>query len=259
MFVDGGGASRMIGIIIEAATNEGELPNKILYRINGKSVLEHVVLNCLKVEMAHDVVVSIPAADQAYVTGSTFKGGQIRPANTTALNRSASYQFKGLREEPITRLHQIAMHRGIDTIVRISGLNLFIQPWLINEVLRAYLSKNLNCFLHTQALDYLTKEQKEEMYGEGLEIEIIPYWMLSQAALYCENQEDLSDYLATNFNTYKYTNTGKNLIPRVKESLRFESNDQLVLFEPLLREISYGADLGDLLGDLNEKKSNVEE
>lgn len=248
----------MIGIIIEAETNKGDLPNKILYRIGDKAILEHVVQNALRAAMAHRVLVAMPASNRADVVGSAFRNNLIDPSRISEQDRLANYQFKGLDSEPIKRLHDIAMHQGLDLIVRLRGDCPLVPTWLINEAIYVYMAQNLNCYLHTHALDCLSEEQNAKMYPKGLEVEIFPFWMLTRAKLYCEDQ-DLTSYLATNFQVYHYENTGDGHIPNHVKSLRFESRDQLGLFESLLHEIFHGADLGDMLGDLNEEESDVEE
>lgn len=249
----------MIGVVIEAESNTGDLPNRMFYRINNKAVIEHTILNCLKAEMAHKVIVSVPALDRTYFTGSTMKQRVINPNEISALDRLANFEFYGLKEEPLKRLHHIALIYGLDLIVRVQAENLFIPAWLINEVLFKYTSAGLNCYLHTQELDGLSPEQNEKMYGSGLEIEIIPYWMLVRAVLYCENQRDLTNYLATNFEVYHYENKGENHIPRTGIDLKFKDKSQVADFEVLLHEVEYGADLGDVVGELDEKKSNLAE
>jgi len=233
----------MIAIIIEAKSNSDFPANRIFQKISGSAVLHRVMKEALLAEHAHEVFVSMPVSDSHYISGSSLKKRVLSP-KVSGIERMATFIYNDLPGNDLNRLHNVAISRNISDIVRISACDLFVPAWLINQAIIAYIKAGSSSFVHT------------DDFGYGLSIEVIPYWMLTEAKLYCESQDGLSAFLRYKFDGVALPNDGYNLIPE-HPSLRFADLDQIQLFEPLLKELDAGADLGDLLRELGDEQEPV--
>lgn len=242
----------MIGIIIDAKTNSGDLPNRIFHKVGDLSILERTMLNCLEAEQAHKVFVSMPLKDRHYVQSGSFKNPVINPkiSKKSGLDRQAIFTFIGKSDQQIDRLYRTSMTYSLDVVVLVEADCPCLPTWLLNAMISCY-NREID-----RTHYFFNHDDTQETYDVGLAVSIIPFWMLADAYRYSEDRNGLHQYLVANFKHSVFKNQGDYKLPN-SPSLKLVERSQLELFDTLLRELDLGIDLGDLLEDINEQKPDA--
>jgi len=239
----------MLGIIIDAPIMEDDdFQHRIFHKFQEKSSLERVAEASLRSEYAHRVIVSLPTNLRVYAVGTTYRDTVI-DRNITALERTATYAFYA--HSWLDRLYYAARDYHLDTIVRIRADCPFIPTWLINEVIYEY-HQEPNVFLHTHSLI----ENNDELYQEGFNIEVMPFWMLARAKIYLDDDSDYYDYIVNNFKVKEFKNikNSQNYIHPVNFSLLLNNKEQIPKFDALAEALLYD-DIGDVLEGISDGES----
>lgn len=149
----------LIGAIIQARLGSHRLPSKILKRIDGNTVLEHVIRRVSASSLIDKVVVAVPEGD-----------GEIIAIGTDI--------FYGSENDVLDRFYQCARKYKFDVIVRITADCPLIPPFEIDRVIA--------CFLNDTSLDYVTNRP---YVIDGWDVEVF-----SMKALSLANQNALNNY-----------------------------------------------------------------
>lgn len=118
-------SDRMIGAIIQARMSSARLPGKVLLPLAGKTVLQHVVERVKRARSLDTVILA-----------TTTEKEDDAIAKLCA--KSGYDCFRGARDDVLSRYFETARQFKIDTIVRITCDNPFIDPHIIDEVVTAY-------------------------------------------------------------------------------------------------------------------------
>jgi spore coat polysaccharide biosynthesis protein SpsF len=149
------------GIIIQARMSSTRLPNKVLKSMpeNGdKTVLEHVVRRCLRVEQAADIIVATTTneADDAIVEMTTKLGIRF---------------FRGSESDVLERYYLAAKSTGLDAIMRITSDCPCHDPQILNDMITRF---------KESGVDYLSNTIVRT-FPHGLDAELFSFSALEKA------------------------------------------------------------------------------
>lgn len=220
----------MLGIIIQARMNSTRLPGKMAKKIQGKTVLEHVILRLKKIhpiksakggalEAQFNRVNPIKSAEGGAKQFNRVKTpAKIILATTTKkadniLERIARKNkisvFRGSEDDVLDRFYQSAKKFKIDPIVRITADCPVLDGEVAEEAINFYL-KNKNKF------DYISNV-RPPTYPDGLDVEVFSFASLEkswQEAKLKSEREHVTPYITKHPETFKIgniTRKGKDL------------------------------------------------
>lgn len=165
-----------IGVIIQARTGSKRYPRKIYKDINGKYTLQRVLEGVTSAQIPHKIILAMPYYDEKEFQ-QRFDQGDFHVDD-----RFSTYF--GSPDDLLTRYFSAARKYGIDLIVRVTADCPLIQGYIIDEMLVHYLKFGLNTFLGNNTSVSTTP------YPDGIDAEIFPYWMLSEAYLKATSPSD---------------------------------------------------------------------
>lgn len=119
--------------VIQARMTSSRLPGKVLLELAGKPVLEHVVT---RLEYCKTV-------NKTVVATSTHPSDQ--KIDDWCQTRSVPC-FRGSLEDVLDRYYQAAKLHAADAIVRITADCPAIDPTIVDEVVRGFISGNFDCY-----------------------------------------------------------------------------------------------------------------
>jgi spore coat polysaccharide biosynthesis protein SpsF len=114
------------GIIIEARTESRRLPNKVLKKFQNKTVLEHIILRCKRVEKNNKIIIA-----------TTIKESDLEIEKIAKNNKVLL--FRGSENDVMGRVLNAAVINDIDVIIEITGDNPLVDPKMIDEVITEFL------------------------------------------------------------------------------------------------------------------------
>ena len=152
--------------IVQARLSSSRLPNKVIAKINSKSVIEiiHERLKCSK--LINDIIVAIPENE---------KNLEI------FLKRKKIKFFLGSNSNVLERYYKCAKKHNSDFVVRVTADCPLIDPNIIDMMI-----KN---FIRNKDLDLLTNNHPPT-YPDGLDISIFTFDLLKKTYLSAKNNFD---------------------------------------------------------------------
>jgi spore coat polysaccharide biosynthesis protein SpsF len=144
---------KKIIVAIQARMGSKRVPNKMIRTMDGKTILEHVIIRTSKSKEADQVVLATTSKKKDDILVRTAK-------------KHNTESFRGGEEDIIGRLLGTAKKFNADAIVRLTGDSPLMDPELIDKAIRAY-RKNHSRIRFVSNCVPLT-------YPEGFSIELIP-------------------------------------------------------------------------------------
>lgn len=120
------------GIIIQARRGSTRLPNKILLPLPFNSsfkIIDHIINRAKAIENVDEIIVA------------TTMNAEDDLLCEIATNHQIKY-FRGSENEILTRLHQAAVEHNLDTIIRLTGDNPFIDPIIFSSFIQEHNNSN---------------------------------------------------------------------------------------------------------------------
>lgn len=136
--------------IIQARTTSTRLKNKVLLDIYGKSLLERVIEQSLKIKKSHEV----------WVATSTQHQDDLIEILCERKNVAC---FRGSLENVRDRYYKIAKNEKANIIVRVTADNPFTEPEFADQMI-SFLKKNVNKY------DYLRMRKDKILDGSHTEV-----------------------------------------------------------------------------------------
>ncbi len=147
--------------IIQARTGSSRLPDKVLMKLEDKTVIEHVFNRVKKSRLVSDIVVA-----------TTLKEEDLRIVKICAENNIKVYC--GSENDVLDRFYQIAKILNPDNIVRITADCPVIDPNIIDLVIVQHIQKNA---------DYTCNGLDKVTFPDGQDVEVIKFEALKIAYL----------------------------------------------------------------------------
>jgi spore coat polysaccharide biosynthesis protein SpsF (cytidylyltransferase family) len=243
----------MLGIIVSGVSEDGSFNEAVYHKFGETTIFERTIDNALKCEFAQKVIVSAPASERRNIGGSGIFTPLIK-GNRSQLNRKALIHFYSNQDDTIAGIYQAALSYGLDHIVLVRANCPILPAWLINNMIYDYMrNTNQNVYLSNRDPVQLKKLN----YNIGLEVSIFPFWMLAEKYLYDEERTNLRFKMPEEFTSFYGNVEGKeSYLPPGEFDLRFLDLDRREEFDFLMSELAKGADLGELIEDLNEPEES---
>lgn len=149
--------------IIQARMGSTRLPGKVMKKLCGKSVLEHVIHRVQACHLLDDVVVATTTspADDIIVAEAVQCGAKW---------------FRGSEEDVLDRYYRAAKQFHADVIVRVTADCPLFDPELVKEMLECFHARNAG----DRKIDYLSNTLSRT-YPRGLDAEIFTFEALEKA------------------------------------------------------------------------------
>lgn len=172
--------------IIQARVSSTRLPGKILKKIEGKTILEHVIDRVKAAQNLDDVIVAttVNKEDLEIVKLCTSLGISV---------------FCGSENDVLDRYYQTARLFKANHIVRITSDCPLIDPQVIEEVIELYFKEKA---------DYATNTIPET-FPDGEDVEVFSFKTLKRAwesAKLSSEREHVTPYIRKNPNIFKIVN-----------------------------------------------------
>jgi len=172
--------------VIQARVGATRLPGKVLKKIEGKTVLEHVINRAQVARKIDNIVVA-----------TTVKKEDLKIVQLCA--KLGISVFCGSENDVLDRYYQAARLFKANHIVRITSDCPLIDPLIIDKVIGLYFKKEA---------DYATNTMPET-YPDGLDTEVISFKTLKivweNSRLFSE-REHVTPYIRKNPNIFKIVN-----------------------------------------------------
>jgi spore coat polysaccharide biosynthesis protein SpsF len=173
-------------IIIQARTDSKRLPRKVLFKIDKKPLIWHVIERMKRVKGVEWVVLAT-----------------TRRKNDEILLKIARdcgiMTFKGDTHDVLNRYYQCALQYDADPIIRITGDCPLIDPSLVEKMLNYYMKNNY---------DYVTNIFPPT-FPDGLDTEIFSLRILgkiAQKAKLSSDREHVTSYIRNHPNEFRISN-----------------------------------------------------
>ena len=144
--------------IIQARMGSTRLPDKVLMKINGHTILEEVIRRVKGIKGVDEVIVA---------TTENPKDSKI----VSLCNKLKAKVFRGSEEDVLDRYYQCAKEANVDVIIRITSDCPLLDHKIVEEGLKLFLSTNA---------DYVSNAIKRT-YPRGLDFEIFKFTALGKA------------------------------------------------------------------------------
>ena len=171
--------------IVQARLGSTRLPNKVLKKINGKSLIEILLLRLSEAKEIDDIIVATPT--------STIN--DILVSHVKALGFKC---YQGSENNVLKRYVEAAQKYNADVVVRITGDCPLVDPKIVDLCINIF-KKN--------RFDYVSNTL-EPTFPDGLDVEVVSINALEQALEETTNSEDL-----------------EHVTPYVKKSNKFLTNN----------------------------------
>ena len=227
----------MIGCIVQARMGSSRLPGKTLMKIDDKNTVLDFVINQLSYSKMIDKII---------IATTNLKGDDIIE---NFIQKYDMGFFRGNSDDVLDRYFQCAKNFSIDTIVRITADNPLIDPTIIDDLIKKFLSNSYdyisNAFVRT--------------FPYGTEVEIFSFNALEKAwknATSLFEREHVTPYFHNNPQLFKihYEKNSKNL-----SNLRWtlDNENDLILIKAIASKISKKPILMNDILDLFSKKPEL--
>ena len=149
-----------LGIIIQARSGSKRLPNKVLFKIDKKSVLEHVISRIKKTKIKKKIIIAT-----SYLT----KDKKI----IQCAKKNNCYYFSGNEKNVLKRYYYAAKKYNLNIIIRVSADSPFIDPVILKKAFNTFKSNKY---------DYVSNIIKPS-FPKGMSVEIFSFDCLEKTFL----------------------------------------------------------------------------
>jgi len=169
--------------VIQARMGSSRLPGKVLLKLAGKPVIEHVILRTKMSSLVDEVWLATTVNQKDDKLAEYAEKNNIR-------------YFRGSEEDVLDRFYQVARMAGANIIVRITGDCPLIDGQLINDV--------INC-IKGNDYDFVTN-CVPATYPDGLDVEAVTFKTLEKVwreAKWASEREHAFSYIIRNKGSFK--------------------------------------------------------
>lgn len=173
--------------IIQARMNSSRLPNKVLLKINQKTILELVYERLSMAKLVDNIIIatSISKDDDKIVEFAQKSGINF---------------YRGSHDDVLDRYYKAALEYKADLIVRVTADCPLISPDVVDKVIIRYKESNADYALA------LSRENNPLAYPRGTNVEIFSFKILEEInslAKSKDHREHVATYLEDNPHKYK--------------------------------------------------------
>lgn len=167
-------------IVICSRLKSNRLPKKAHLKLEGKTVISHLVNNLIGLQIP--IIVTVPQSEF-----HDYRNDESFPKNPMVIIHNSEHE-----EDPLARTHQVAKQFNIENVIRITHDKIFIDTFALME-----------------SLDIFIKQKADYLYTSnlipGTNFEVIKYGCLKEAAMKYKNVEYISYAVrTTSLNTINF-------------------------------------------------------
>lgn len=151
-----------IGVIIQARVGSTRLANKVLKKIEDKTVLGHVIERVSQSKVINELIIATTDLDR----------------DDAIKEETLKYKakvFRGSEEDVLSRYYFAAKENNLDVVVRITSDCPLIDPKVLDEIIEFYLKNEY------EVVSNASSEISNRTYPRGLDIEIFSFDLLENA------------------------------------------------------------------------------
>jgi len=177
-------------VIIQARSGATRLPEKVLLKVMGKTILEYALERVCKAKNIENIILA-----------TTQEEEDIRIVNLAESLGVKSY--RGSLEDVLDRYYQVAKLFGIEHVVRITADCPLIDPQIIDKAVGLYFESKA---------DYCSNTLKET-FPDGEDVEVLSFNALHSAwknARLLSEREHVTPYIKNNPGIFKLVNFENN-------------------------------------------------
>ena len=177
----------IISIIIQARCGSSRLPDKILKKLNDKTVIEHVTERLNRCKNISNIIIA-----------TTTNGEDDEIADFCSKNNILVY--RGSENNVLERYYQTAYISKTDIIVRITCDCPLVDPIIVDDMISNFLKLKID---HYQ-MDYYNGNQA---FPDGFDCEIFTFNALNNAftnATLPEEKEHVAPYIRKNYTSHRH-------------------------------------------------------
>ncbi len=174
----------MIGCIIQARMGSTRLPGKVMLNLDEKNPSLFYVLEQLR---------SCKLIDKIIVATTTLNEDDVIKNFVGTMNVDV---FRGSSSDVLDRYYQCAKMFSIDTIVRITADNPLIDPTIVDNLIKKFISNSYDCLTNAYV----------RTFPYGTEVEIFSFKSLKKAwtnAIEPSEREHVTPYFYNNSQSFK--------------------------------------------------------
>jgi len=157
----------LIGTIIQARTGSTRLPNKIFKEVDGKPIIKIQYGRVKKSKLLKKIIIA------------TTTNSKDESVIKFCQKNNIDY-FRGPENDVLTRYYECAKKYKLSIIVRLTSDCPLIDPYVIDEVIKTYLSNNYDFIANTVP----TETSK---WPDGSDVEIFSFKSLENAYFNCKD------------------------------------------------------------------------
>ena len=148
--------------IMQTRTGSTRLPNKVLKKICGKTVLEHDINRLKKANTIDKIVVATTTLEQDNIIAEIAE-------------KSSVIYFKGSEDDVLSRYYYAAKENDADIVIRVTSDCPLIDPKIIDDMVLKFVELRGD-----ENIDYLSNKIKMT-YPRGLDVEIFTFEALQRS------------------------------------------------------------------------------
>lgn len=209
------------GVIIQARMGSTRLPGKVLKKLKGKTVLEHVVE---RIKQAKNI-------DEIIIATTDLKKDSIIEEEA---NRLGVKVYRGDESDVLSRYYWAATDNSINTIIRVTSDCPLIDPKVLDDIIQYY--KTSNCDIVSNA----GKSNSSRTFPRGMDTEVFSYSKLKVAfntANQSYEREHVTPYLYENSEAVHFY---KNDVDYSEYRLTLDTEDDFKLISKVYEYLYYG-------------------
>ncbi len=178
----------MITFIVQARFHATRLPGKVLKRVAGKTLLEHLIIRLRRAKTLQSIIVATSE----------------RPGNekiVAVAKKLGVLSFAGSEDDVLDRYYQAAKHFKADTIVRITADCPLMDPAVVDKVVNFY-KRNQKKF------DYVSNV-RPPTFPDGMDVEVFSFEVLERSfreAKFPSEREHVTAYIGKHPEVFRIGN-----------------------------------------------------
>lgn len=158
-----------IGAIIQARMGSTRLPEKVMKKIEGKTVLEHVIERVSQSKLIDEIIIATTVHDRDSVIESE------------AL-RCGVKIFRGSEDDVLSRYYYAAKENKLDVVVRITSDCPLIDSIVLDEIITYYMKNKFDIVSNAGS------DLHSRTYPRGLDTEVFSFVALENAFMNAEKK-----------------------------------------------------------------------
>jgi len=237
-----------IHAIIQARMGSTRLPGKVLMRIAGKSILEHVVDRCRRSRLLTNVIVATTVSEKD------------DPVYQLCQSRGIPV-YRGSEDDVLARFYETALEYDSDLIVRVTADCPLIDPVIIDSMVNDCLTKDIKFYENYYYSSNTTQTKKG--FPDGTNIQVFWIDKLLEAYEYSSTdneREHVTPYIRRLYKEmYRIPDLDNYNLDLGTLELSVDTKEDFELVSGVIEHLypeNPGYSIHDVLGYLEEKKSS---